>query len=337
MKKKVTLIHGDGIGPEIVEAVKEIFAAAKAPIEWENENAGQTTLDEKGELIPQSLIASLEKNKLGLKGPITTPVGKGFKSVNIQLRQRFDLYANVRPAKNIEGLESRFYNVDIVLFRENTEGLYSGLEFYDERLGIADSISRITDVGCERIVRSAFEFAVKHNRKKITLVHKANVLKLAGATLLKAGKKIAADFPQIEMDDIIIDNACMQLVIRPERFDVLVTTNLFGDILSDLCAGLVGGLGVVPGANIGDDVAIFEAVHGTAPDIAGKGLANPTALLKSGIMMLNYMKENEVADKIERALHTVLKDKEKRTGDLGGKSSTSQFTQYIIEELKANN
>jgi len=336
MKKKVTLIHGDGIGPEIVEAVKEIFAAANAPVEWENENAGQTTLDEKGELIPQSLISSLEKNKLGLKGPITTPVGKGFKSVNIQLRQRFDLYANVRPAKNIEGLESRFYNVDIVLFRENTEGLYSGLEFYDERLGIADSISRITDLGCERIVKAAFEFAVKHNRKKITLVHKANVLKLAGATFLKAGKKVAVDYPQIEMDDIIIDNACMQLVIRPERFDVLVTTNLFGDILSDLCAGLVGGLGVVPGANIGDDVAIFEAVHGTAPDIAGKGLANPTALLKSGIMMLNYMKENEVANRIENALHTVLKDKEKRTGDLGGKSNTSQFTQYIIEEMKAN-
>jgi isocitrate dehydrogenase (NAD+) len=336
MNKKVTLIHGDGIGPEIVEVVKEIFAAANAPVEWENENAGQTTLDEKGELIPQSLISSLEKNKLGLKGPITTPVGKGFKSVNIQLRQRFDLYANVRPAKNIEGLESRFYNVDIVLFRENTEGLYSGLEFYDERLGIADSISRITDLGCERIVKAAFEFAVKHNRKKITLVHKANVLKLAGATFLKAGKKVAVDYPQIEMDDIIIDNACMQLVIRPERFDVLVTTNLFGDILSDLCAGLVGGLGVVPGANIGDDVAIFEAVHGTAPDIAGKGLANPTALLKSGIMMLNYMKENEVANRIENALHTVLKDKEKRTGDLGGKSNTSQFTQYIIEEMKAN-
>ncbi len=336
MNKKVTLIHGDGIGPEIVEAVKEIFAAANAPVEWENENAGQTTLDEKGELIPQSLISSLEKNKLGLKGPITTPVGKGFKSVNIQLRQRFDLFANVRPAKNIEGLESRFYNVDIVLFRENTEGLYSGLEFYDERLGIADSISRITDLGCERIVKAAFEFAVKHNRKKITLVHKANVLKLAGATFLKAGKKVAVDYPQIEMDDIIIDNACMQLVIRPERFDVLVTTNLFGDILSDLCAGLVGGLGVVPGANIGDDVAIFEAVHGTAPDIAGKGLANPTALLKSGIMMLNYMKENEVANRIENALHTVLKDKEKRTGDLGGKSNTSQFTQYIIEEMKAN-
>jgi isocitrate dehydrogenase (NAD+) len=336
MNKKVTLIHGDGIGPEIVEVVKEIFAAANAPVEWENENAGQTTLDEKGELIPQSLISSLEKNKLGLKGPITTPVGKGFKSVNIQLRQRFDLFANVRPAKNIEGLESRFYNVDIVLFRENTEGLYSGLEFYDERLGIADSISRITDLGCERIVKAAFEFAVKHNRKKITLVHKANVLKLAGATFLKAGKKVAVDYPQIEMDDIIIDNACMQLVIRPERFDVLVTTNLFGDILSDLCAGLVGGLGVVPGANIGDDVAIFEAVHGTAPDIAGKGLANPTALLKSGIMMLNYMKENEVANRIENALHTVLKDKEKRTGDLGGKSNTSQFTQYIIEEMKAN-
>jgi isocitrate dehydrogenase (NAD+) len=334
MNKKVTLIAGDGIGPEIVTAIREIFEAAKAPVEWEEENAGQTTLDEKGELIPSSLLESLAKNKVGLKGPITTPVGKGFKSVNIQLRQHFDLHTNLRPAQNIPGVESRFSGVDIILFRENTEGLYAGLEFYDDRLDIADTISRITKSGCERIIRSAFEFASKNNRKKVTIVHKANVLKIAGATLLKAGAKISKEFPGIQMDDIIIDNLCMQLVIRPEKFDVLVTTNLFGDIISDLCAGLVGGLGVVPGANIGDEVAIFEAVHGSAPDIAGKGIANPTALLKSAIMMLHYMQEKVVADKIERALYKVLSEKDNRTGDLGGKSTTQEFTQHIISNLE---
>ncbi|WP_207493822.1 isocitrate/isopropylmalate dehydrogenase family protein [Aridibaculum aurantiacum] len=333
MNTTVTLIAGDGIGPEIVDAVKEIFSAAGAPVEWEEENAGQTTLDSQGELIPKTLLQSLERTKIGLKGPITTPVGRGFKSVNIQLRQYFDLYANVRPAKNIPGVATRFENVDIVLFRENTEGLYAGLEFYDDRLKITDTIARITDEGCERIVRAAFEYAVKNDRKKVTVVHKANVLKMAGAALLRAAKSVAADYPQIQMDDIIIDNMCMQLVVRPERFDILVTTNLFGDIISDLCAGLVGGLGVVPGANIGKDVAIFEAVHGTAPDIAGKGIANPTALLKSAIMMLEYMGEKAIAAKIENALHTTLTQPELRTGDLGGKASTAQFTESVISNL----
>ncbi|WMJ72777.1 isocitrate/isopropylmalate family dehydrogenase [Cytophagaceae bacterium ABcell3] len=333
MSRIVTLMPGDGIGPEIVESVKEIFSAAGVPIGWEEEDAGQVALDKKGELIPKSLLESLERNKIGLKGPISTPVGKGFKSVNIQLRQYFDLHANIRPCKSIPGLKTRFDNVDLVTFRENTEGLYAGLEIFDERLGIADSIGRITVNGCERLIRSAFEYAQKHKRKRVTLVHKANILKIAGATFLDAGKKVAKDFPEVELDDIIIDNMCMQLVSRPENFDVIATTNLFGDILSDLCAGLVGGLGITPGANMGKDVAIFEAVHGSAPDIAGKGIANPTALLKSGIMMLEHLELTEHASKISKAVDMALANEETRTGDLKGKANTKQFTSNVIENL----
>ena len=334
MSTLVTLIPGDGIGPEIVASVKAIFKAAGAPIEWEDELAGETALNVKGKLVPDSLVDSISRNKVALKGPLTTPIGKGFKSVNIQLRQLFDLYSNVRPCKSIPGVETRFSNVDIITVRENTEGLYSGLETWDERLGISDSIARITELGCERIVRSAFEYARNNNRKKVTLVHKANILKSAGATFLNAGKKIAPEFPDIQMDDYIIDNMCMQLVARPERFDVIVTTNLFGDILSDLCAGLIGGLGVVAGSNFGKDVAIFEAVHGTAPDIAGKGIANPTALLKSAVMMLQYLKEFEYAERIDKAIDLTLVDKSQRTGDLGGASNTQQFTENVIRNLK---
>lgn len=331
--RQVTLIPGDGIGPEITEAVKAIFSAANVPVTWEEENAGQTTFDAIGELIPQTLIASLNNNKVALKGPITTPVGKGFKSVNVQLRQMFDLYSNVRPAKTTPGVESRFENVDLVLFRENTEGLYSGLEIFDERLQIADSISRVTRVGCEKIVRAAFEYAKKHNCGKITVAHKANILKNAGALLLRVAAEVAKDYPTVQMEDKIIDNMCMQLVMKPEQFKVIVTTNLFGDILSDLCAGLVGGLGVVAGANIGDDIAIFEAVHGSAPDIAGKGIANPTALLRSAIMMLHHIDLKDEANRIEAALHATLANKEECTGDLGGKASTMEFAQHIIEKL----
>lgn len=335
MSKKVTLIPGDGIGPEIVEAVKGIFYAAEVPIEWEEENAGPEALEKKGTLIPPSLIDSINKNKIALKGPITTPVGKGFKSINIQLRQAFDLYANVRPAKNTPGIVTRFENVDLVIVRENTEGLYSGLETYDDRLGIADSIARITKSGCERIVRFAFEYASKNNRKKVTLVHKANILKIAGATFLKAGELISKEYPSIQMEDMIIDNTCMQLVTKPERFDVIVTTNLFGDILSDLCAGLVGGLGVASGSNFGKEVAIFEAVHGSAPDIAGKGIANPTALLKSAIEMLEYMGEQKHASRIEQALNATLINKSLCTGDLGGNAKTMEFAKNIISNLKS--
>lgn len=330
---QVTLIPGDGIGPEITEAVKAIFAAANVPVTWEEENAGQTTFDSIGELIPATLIASLEKNKVALKGPITTPVGKGFKSINVQLRQMFDLYSNVRPAKTTKGVNSRYENVNLVLFRENTEGLYAGLEMWDERLQISDSIARITRTGSEKIIRAAFEYAKKHGCKKVTVAHKANILKSAGALFLKVAGEIAKDYPEIQMEDKIIDNMCMQLVMKPEQFDVVVTTNLFGDILSDLCAGLVGGLGVVAGANIGDNMAIFEAVHGSAPDIAGKGIANPTALLRSAIMMLHHIDLKEEANRIEKALEATLANSAECTGDLGGKASTMEFAQNIIAKL----
>jgi isocitrate dehydrogenase (NAD+) len=333
--KTVTLIPGDGIGPEITEAVKAIFEAAQVPVVWDVHNAGQASLEAGGELIPASLIESLNKNRVALKAPITTPVGKGFKSINVQLRQMFDLYQNIRPAKSTAGIQTRYGNVDLVLFRENTEGLYSGLEMYDERLGISDSIARITHVGCQKICDAAFEYAHKHNRKKVTLIHKANILKTAGKMFIEAGQKAAARYPHIQLEDKIIDNMCMQLVDRPEQFDVLVTTNLFGDILSDLCSGLVGGLGVVAGANIGRDMAIFEAVHGSAPDIAGKGIANPTALLRSALMMLHHIDEHGQAFRIEAALEKTLLHKEHCTRDLGGKASTMEFAQHVIQNLAA--
>ena len=329
----ITLIPGDGIGPEITKAVTDIFAAARAPVQWEEQNAGQTTFDQSGELIPQALLDSLERNRVGLKGPITTPVGRGFRSINITLRQKYDLYQNVRPAQTTAGIPSRYEGVDLVLFRENTEGLYSGLEVYDERLGIADSIARVTVEGSRKICRAAFAYAARHGRKKVTLAHKANILKLAGKLMMDACREVSQDYPQIVYEDKIIDNMCMQLVGRPEQFDVIVTTNLFGDILSDLCAGLVGGLGVVAGANIGDDTAIFEAVHGSAPDIAGQGKANPTALLRSGLMMLHHLGEHAVADRIQAALSKTLLEKNKLTGDLGGKATTTEFAQAIIENL----
>lgn len=333
MRTKVTLIEGDGIGPEIMEAVKAIFQAANAPVEWDVQQMGKATLAEQGELIPQALINSVKTNKVALKGPLETPIGEGFRSVNVQLRQMFDLYANVRPCKTTEGIQTRFDQVDLVIFRENTEGLYSGLNVYDERLQIADSLSRVTARGSQRIVDAAFAYAHKNGRKKVTLVHKANILKESGRLMLDAGKAAAQKYPTIEFDDKIIDNMAMQLVVRPEQFDVIVTSNLFGDVLSDLCAGLVGGLGVVSGANIGEDVAVFEAVHGTAPDIAGKGWANPTAILRSALLMLEYLDAGATAKKIADALNATLKQKELCTGDLGGKSGTMEFAQHIIERL----
>ena len=329
----ITLIPGDGIGPEITKAVTDIFAAAQVPVQWEEQNAGQTTFDQSGELIPQALLDSLERNRVALKGPITTPVGKGFRSINVTLRQKYNLYQNVRPSKTTAGIKTRYEGIDLVLFRENTEGLYSGLEVYDEHRGIADSFNRISVEGCRNICRAAFAYAAKHGRKKVTLAHKANILKMAGTLMLNACKDAAAEFPQVAYEDKIIDNMCMQLVNKPEQFDVIVTTNLFGDIISDLCAGLVGGLGVVAGANIGDDMAIFEAVHGSAPDIAGQGKANPTALLRSALMMLHHLDEHEYAERIERALEATLLEKEHCTGDLGGKASTSEFAQFVIEKL----
>lgn len=329
----VTLIPGDGIGPEITQSVKDIFAAAKAAVEWEEINAGETVLEKTGVLIPDSLLASIRKNRVGLKGPCTTPVGKGFKSINVTLRQVLDLYANVRPAFSIDGVETPFTGVDIVTFRENTEGLYSGLETWDEKNQIADSVNRISRTGSERLVRAAFDYAVANGRKKVTLVHKANILKQSSGLFLKVGLEVAKDYPQIQVDDKIIDNMCMQLVKNPRNTDVIATTNLFGDILSDLVAGLVGGLGVVPGANMGKDSAVFEAVHGSAPDIAGQNKANPTALLLSAIMMLNHLGQKDVANKINAALLSTLKVKDLCTGDLGGKNTTTGFTAEIIKRL----
>jgi isocitrate dehydrogenase (NAD+) len=333
MKFTATLIPGDGIGPEITEAVVKIFEAAAAPITWEEHNAGETVLATKGALIPDSLIESIKRNKVALKGPCSTPVGKGFKSVNVTLRQKLDLYANVRPGRSIVGVKTRFDNVDLVTFRENTEGLYAGLEVYDENLEVADAFNRISRSGSERLVRAAFEYARKHGRKKVTLVHKANILKLTSGLFLKVGQEVAKEYPDIQCDEKIIDNMCMQLVKNPEWYDVIATTNLFGDILSDLVAGLVGGLGIVPGANIGTDYAVFEAVHGSAPDIAGQGKANPTALLQSAIMMLRHLRENEVATRIENALFATLADKSLVTGDLGGPNTTAGFTAEIIKRL----
>jgi isocitrate dehydrogenase (NAD+) len=330
----VTLIPGDGIGPEITRAVVDIFTAAQVPVQWETHNAGETALAESGALLPQPLLDSLERTRVGLKGPVTTPVGKGFRSVNITLRQKYDLYQNVRPAKTTPGIETPFKGIDSVLFRENTEGLYSGLELWDERLGIADSISRNTVEGCRKISRAAFAYAAKHGRKHVTLAHKGNILKQAGKLMIDACKAASAEYPEITYDERIIDNMCMQLVVKPQQFDVIVTTNLFGDILSDLCAGLVGGLGVVAGANIGDDMAIFEAVHGSAPDIAGQGKANPTALLRSALMMLEHLGEKPYAERIEAALNETLLHKEQCTGDLGGRASTTEFAQHIIDKLK---
>lgn len=333
MNYTVTLIPGDGIGPEITASVKDIFAAAGAPITWEEHNAGESVLESHGSLIPDTLIESIKKNKVALKGPCSTPIGKGFRSVNVSLRQILDLYANIRPARTIKGVKTRFDNVDLVTFRENTEGLYAGLEVFDEKNQVADAFNRISRAGSERLVRAAFEYARKHGRKRVTLIHKANILKLSSGLFLKVGKEVAAEYPDIACDDRIIDNMCMQLVKYPEDYDILAATNLFGDILSDLVAGLVGGLGIVPGANMGKDYAVFEAVHGSAPDIAGQNKANPTALLQSGIMMLRHLELKDLAERIENALFDVLSDPNLVTGDLGGKNSTTGFTAEIIKRL----
>ena len=334
MSQLITLIPGDGIGPEITAAVQRILEAANVPVQWEEHNAGATVLEKEGTLIPETLLESIKRNRIALKGPITTPVGKGFKSVNVTLRQLFDLYSNVRPAKTTEGIKTKFDNVDLVLFRENTEGLYSGLEMYDTQREIADSIARVSRTGSLRIIRAAFEYARKNKRKRVTVVHKANILKMTGKLFLDAAADVAKDYPDIQMDDKIIDNMCMQLVQKPEQFEVIVTTNLFGDILSDLCSALVGGLGVVAGANIGDDYAIFEAVHGSAPDIAGQGKANPTALLRSALMMLCHINLADYSERIEAALNRTLANPEQCTGDLGGKASTSEFAQHVINNLQ---
>ncbi len=336
MAYPVTLIAGDGIGPEVVAATVRVLEATGVAFDWDAQEAGLGAFEQHGDPLPEATVASIERTRLALKGPLTTPVGTGFKSINVRLRQHFDLYANVRPCKTLPNTRGPFENVDLILYRENTEGLYAGLEYFDERNQIADSISRITRRGSENILRYAFEDVQRRGRKKLTIVHKANILKVTSGMFLRIGRELAPDYPAVEFNDRIIDNMAMQLVIHPEDYDAMVTTNLFGDILSDLMAGLVGGLGVTGSANIGDDAAIFEAVHGSAPDIAGRGIANPTALVRSGAMMLQHLGETAAALAVETALHEVYADGSTLTGDLGGTATTASFTDALVERVQTH-
>ena len=327
---EIVLLKGDGIGPEIMNAVVNIMDAAGANLTYKEFDIGQTAFDKCGELIPKETMEAIKDIKVALKGPVTTPIGKGFRSVNISLRLAFDLYVNLRPAKSVEGI-SRFKDVDIVTIRENTEDLYIGEE--KEIDGGFEAIKRITNKSTDRIIRYAFEYAKKFGRKKVTCIHKANILKKTDGLFLSMFNDIAKDYPDIEPDNKIIDNMCMQLVMYPEKYDMLVAPNLYGDIISDLIAGLVGGLGLVSGANIGSDVAMFEAVHGSAPDIAGKGIANPIALLNAACMMLDHIGKNDIAEKIKQGVDKVLKSKKVLTKDLGGSATSEEFTKEIIKNL----
>lgn len=332
MKHTITLIPGDGIGPEIIAATVGVIEATGVEIEWETQIGGAQALEKFGSTLPNSLIDSIKRNKVALKGPMMTPVGKGFTSVNVGMRKALDLYANVRPIKALPNVECRYPELDLVVMRENTEDLYAGLEHVVVP-GVVESIKVITEKASTRIAKYSFEFARRMGRKKATAMHKANIMKLSDGLFLDCFYNVAKDYPDIEADDKIIDNACMQLVMRPEQFDVVVMENLYGDIVSDLCAGLIGGLGLAPGANIGEDTATFEAVHGSAPDIAGQGIANPTAIMLSAVMMLRHIDEFEAADKMEEAIMDVFKEGEIRTRDLGGTASTADFASAIIEKM----
>lgn len=336
---KITMIPGDGIGPEISQSTMDIIDATGVEIDWDIVRAGEAVFKETGQLIPDEVYESLETNKIGIKGPMTTPIGKGFRSANVALRKKYDLYTNMRPIQSLGAIKSKFENLDLILFRENTEDLYAGVE---EKISEDEmhSIKIITRQGSERIIRRAFEYAEKNNRQHVTVVTKANIMKLTDGLFLDIARQVAEEYPKIPLQEILVDNMAMQLVINPEQFDVIVTQNLYGDILSDLMAGLIGGLGIVPGANIGDNLAIFEAVHGTADNIAGQDLANPTALILSGCLMLDYINESRAAYLIREALDQVLSQPQNFTTDLGGKTSTKEFTSTLIhkiEELKGAN
>lgn len=330
----ITVIPGDGIGPEITQATLRVLDALDCGLEYDTQLAGLASLESGGELIPVRTLQSIEANRIALKGPLTTPIGKGFTSINVQLRKTFDLYANVRPAITRPGIKSRYKNIDIVTIRENTEGMYSGerQEVSEDRTR-AESVSVVTRRGAERIIRFAYEFADKRERRKVTVVHKANILKATSGLFLEVAREVAKEYPKIETVEMIVDNTCMQLVMNPHQFDVIVTTNLFGDIISDLCAGLIGGLGMAPGANIGDKIAIFEAVHGTAPDIAGQKIANPSALMLAAALMLDQLDMAEPAHRIRSAIREVLRTGDRVTRDLGGEGSTQDFTDAVIERL----
>jgi isocitrate dehydrogenase (NAD+) len=333
MAYRVTLLPGDGIGPEVTEAVLRVIHASNISIEWERFVVGGPAQDFTGSALPEAVIESIRRNTVALKGPVATPIGGGFESVNVRLRKTLDLYANLRPVRNLPGVPSRFGDVDLIIVRENTEGLYSGLE-HEVVPGVVESLKVITEKASTRIAVFAFEYARKFKRKRVTSVHKANIMKKSDGLFLQCFRHVAVNYPDIEHDEKIVDNTCMQLVMNPYQFDVLLMENLYGDIVSDLAAGLVGGLGVVPSANIGEKAALFEAVHGTAPDIAGKNLANPTALLMSAIMMLRHLGELDAANRIEVALNRVLGDRKTVTRDLGGNATTNQFTDAIIANLQ---
>jgi len=330
-KRRVTLIRGDGIGPEITESVVQVFEAAGVPIEWEEAYAGLTCLEKFGDPLPEATLESIRRNRIALKGPTTTPIGTGHRSINVAIRKAFDLFANVRPARSMPGIPSRYSNVDIILVRENIEDTYAGVEYW-QTPDVTESLRIITRPGSLMVIRYAFEMARRLKRRKITCVHKANIHKTTDGLFLQCFREVAQEYPELVTDDILIDNACLQLVTNPERFDVMILPNLFGDIVSDLCAGLVGGLGVAPGGNIGNGYAVFEAVHGSAPDIAGKGIANPTALLLSAIQMLHHMGLHTYAERIENALRYTLVSGIK-TRDLGGDATTREFTLAIISHL----
>jgi len=334
-KTTITLIPGDGIGPEVTQATVRVLDAAGAELEYERHIAGGEAVKAYGNPLPPEVLESVVRNRVALKGPIATQVGGGFQSVNVQLRQRLDLYANLRPSRSLPGIASRFEGVDLVVVRENTEDLYSGLE-HTVVPGVVESIKIITEKASLRIAHFAFEYARRHGRKRVTAVHKANIMKLSDGLFLDCFRRVAAEYPEIQADDKIVDNMCMQLVMRPEEWDMLLLENLYGDIVSDLCAGLVGGLGVVPGANIGLEAAVFEAVHGSAPDIAGQDLANPLALLRSAILMLYHLHKDDVAQRIRTALRHVIVHQKIRTKDLGGEASTSQFTDAVIAAIESN-
>ena len=335
MPHKVTLIPGEGIGPEVAVVTQRILDAAGVNIEWETVEARATQPTEKGQYVQEAAVESVRRNRVALKGPMATAIAGGAPSINVALRKRLDLYANLRPVKNLPGVKSRFDGVDLVIVRENTEDLYSGLE-HEVVPGVVESLKIITERASTRIARFAFEYARRYGRKKIHAIHKANIMKMSDGLFLKSIRRVAPAYPEIEYKELIVDNTCMQMVLNPDQFDVMLLPNLYGDVVSDLAAGLVGGLGVVPSANIGDEAAMFEAVHGTAPDIAGKGLANPTALLMSSIMMLDHLGEPGAARRIEAALQTVYREGKHLTRDVGGTAGTKEFTDAVIAALPAS-
>jgi len=329
----ITLLPGDGIGPEVTAATVRVLEASGVRFEWESHAAGAEALARHGDPLPQEVLDSIVRNRVALKGPVTTPIGKGFQSVNVRLRRELQLYANLRPTISLPGVPSRFEGVDILVVRENTEGLYSGIE-HVVIPGVVESLKIITEKASTRVARYAFEYARSHGRKRVTVIHKANIMKMSDGLFLECARRVAAEYPDIECDDRIIDNLCMQLVVRPEQFDMLLLENLYGDIVSDLCAGLVGGLGVVPGANLGESGAVFEAVHGSAPDIAGRNLANPLALMQSGVLMLRHLGEIDAADRLDAALVATLAGGT-RTHDLGGSATTTELTEAVVRALEA--